>query len=158
MASDGFSIHFLFHSASLVEDALRHRLTSIGIGPRQARVLDALSRMEPTSQVVLAREFGVGAAAMSTMAARLVEAGHVSREIDPGEARAHLLRLTDSGRAKLADIHDAWRDMDALIVERIGTEAAADLSRTARALRDALGGRAPGETTPSRDLIKERTP
>ena len=137
-------MHFLLHSADLVEDALRRRLSQIGVSPRQARVIDALSRMEPASQVALAREFGLGAAAMSTMTARLIEAGYVSREVDPEEARANLLRLTDEGRSLLSDIHAAWRDIDGVITDAIGAGPAAELAGHARALRDALGGRTPG--------------
>lgn len=112
--------------------------------PRQARVIDALARMEPASQVALAREFGVNPASMSTMTARLIEAGLVTREVDPEEARAHLLRLTDRGRGLLEEIHAAWRDVDRLIEQKIGPELAAQLADAAKALRDGLGGRAPG--------------
>ena len=144
MATDRFALHFLLHAADLVEDDLRRRLASLGMRPRQARVIDALSRMEPCSQVRLAREFDVTPASMSTMTVRLIEAGYVSRETDPDEARAHVLRLTESGRDLLSAIHATWREVDAMIAERIGSGPATELAKRARALRDALGGRAPG--------------
>lgn len=144
MARQSFDLHFLLHAADLLEGELRSRLARIDMGPRQARVLDALSRMEPTSQVRLAREFGVGAASMSTMTVRLIEAGFVMREVDPNEARAHRLRLTKAGHGMLAEIHAAWRDMDALIAERIGAERSTQLAQLTHALRDALGGHVPG--------------
>ncbi|WP_299655201.1 MarR family transcriptional regulator [uncultured Jannaschia sp.] len=156
MASYWFALHHLLHSADLVEDALRRRLSRTGVGPRQARVIDALARMEPTSQVALARAFGLGAAAMSTMTARLIEAGYVSRETNPKEARANLLRLTDEGRALLTDIHAAWLDIDRLIEGAIGVGPAVELAGHARALRDALGGRAPG-TVPDIETSTEGT-
>ena len=110
--------------------------------------------MEPASQVSLAREFGITPASMSTMTVRLIEAGFISREPDPDEARSNLLRLTPRGRGLLSDIHAAWGDIDALIAERIGSENAATLARMTRALRDSLGGRVPGapdaETTEPR--------
>ncbi|MBM2576352.1 MarR family transcriptional regulator [Jannaschia sp. Os4] len=141
----------LLHAADLVDDRLRERLGALGLRPRQARVLAALSRMEPISQVRLAREFDVTPASMSTMTARLIDGGFVAREVDPAEARAHLLRLTDRGRGLVDDIHAAWRDVDRLIEERIGAEEAARLTAAARALRDALGGRAPGSDAPRED-------
>ena len=155
MSTDAFDLHFLLHSADLVEAALRRRLERTGIGPRQARVIDALARMEPTSQASLAREFGVGAAAMSTMTARLIEAGYIVREVDPREARAHLLHLTRAGHDLLGEVHDAWRDVDALIRDRIGAERASALAEHARILRDTMGGHAPGAPEPSERPVPE---
>jgi DNA-binding MarR family transcriptional regulator len=144
MATDSFSLHFLLHSAALVEEQLRERLAEIGLRPRQARIIDALSRMEPTSQVSLAREFVITPASMSTMTVRLIEAGFISREPHPDEARSNVLRLTERGRGLLSEIHAAWRDIDVLIAERLGSEDAETLARMTRQLRDNLGGRAPG--------------
>ncbi|MCK0138788.1 MarR family winged helix-turn-helix transcriptional regulator [Aliiroseovarius sp. F47248L] len=144
MQTDSFKLHYLLHSATLLEDHLRMRLAALSIHPRQARVIDALSRMEPASQVQLARAFGTKPASMSTMTARLIDAGFITREIDPKEARAHVLRLTDRGRGLLANIHTAWRDIDRLIEDRIGADSAAQLANLTRDLRDSLGGRVPG--------------
>nr|WP_306267431.1 MarR family transcriptional regulator [Pararhizobium sp. IMCC3301] len=144
MKTDASLLHFLLHSADLVEEHLRRRLTRIELRPRQARVLDALARMEPASQVSLARAFDVTPASMSTMTTRLIEAGFITREIDPSEARSNLLRLTDRGRGLLSEIHTAWREIDAMIAEQIGAEKAADLGSLTRDLRDGLGGHAPG--------------
>lgn len=144
MATDGFKLHLLLHSANLVEDELRRRLALIGVRPRQARILDALSRMEPASQIGVARAFNLTPASMSTMTTRLIEAGFITREIDPSETRSNLLRLTDRGRSKLSDIHEAWREVDRLIADKIGTEQAAALANLTRDLRDRLGGRVPG--------------
>jgi DNA-binding MarR family transcriptional regulator len=156
MTTDTFSLHFLLHAAALLEERLRERLAKIGIRPRQARIIDALSRIEPASQVSLAREFDITPASMSTMTVRLIEAGFISREPHPDEARSNVLRLTTRGRGLLSEIHAAWRDIDALIVERLGAENAETLARTTRDLRDSLGGRVPGAgTTAPKDTTKE---
>ena len=145
MTKNSFQLHSLLHSADLVEDELRQRLALIGIRPRQARILDALARMEPASQIGVARTFNLTPASMSTMTARLIEAGLITREIDPSETRSNILRLTDSGRSKLTDIHKVWREIDALIAVKIGDENAASLAALASGLRNALGGHAPGQ-------------
>lgn len=139
-----FALHFLLHSANLLEGRLRRRLDEIGIGPRQARVIDALHRMGTASQSDLAREFAVTPAAMSTMTVRLVEAGHIRRDPHPDEARSNVLSLTDRGRNLVAEIYEAWTDMDRLIAARLGPEKAEALAKLTRELRDALGGRVPG--------------
>lgn len=144
MVTDKFQLHLLLHSADLVENELRRRLALIDVRPRQARILDALSRMEPASQIGVARAFNLTPASMSTMTARLIDAGFINREIDPSEARSNLLRLTDRGRSKLHDIHKAWREVDAIIADTIGAENAAILAKLTRELRDGLGGNVPG--------------
>lgn len=144
MQHDQFSFHFLLHAGALVEDRLRHRLADLGVRPRQARVLDALGRMGAASQVDLARAFHITPASMSTMTARLIAAGLISRQDHPNEARSYVLRLSERGRGLLSEIHAAWRDVDRLIEETVGAENAASLATLTRALRDGLGGRAPG--------------
>ncbi|GAA3868237.1 MarR family winged helix-turn-helix transcriptional regulator [Celeribacter arenosi] len=154
MQTDSFKLHYLLHSATLLEDHLRMRLAALSIHPRQARVIDALSRMEPASQVQLARAFGTKPASMSTMTTRLIDAGYITREIDPEEARAHMLRLTERGRNLLSDIHAAWREIDRLIEDRIGADSATQLANLTRNLRDTLGGRVPG-VEPANTATKE---
>ncbi len=158
MTTGPFTLHHLLHSADLVEDVLRRRLARIAMRPRQARVIDALARMEPASQVSLARAFDITPASMSTMTARLIEAEFVTREVDPEEARGNLLRLTPRGRGLLSEIHAAWGDVDQMIAERIGADEAEALSRLTRALRDGLGGRVPGGPGADTDAPTETTP
>ena len=150
MTTDTFAMHFLLHSANLVEEELRKRLARIDMPPRQARVIDALARMEPASPVALAREFGVTPASMSTMTARLIDGGYITREVDPSETRSNILRLTKQGHDLLSDIHEAWRDIDALIVAHLGADEASSLANLTRSLRDSLGGRAPGRSRTSK--------
>ncbi|MCC6769802.1 MAG: MarR family transcriptional regulator, partial [Gemmatimonadaceae bacterium] len=99
MRTKTFTLHSLLHAAVLVEGCLRRRLVELDLPPRQARVLDALGRMGTASQVALAREMDVTPASMSTMTARLIDAGLVAREDDPDEARSNLLRLTVHGHS-----------------------------------------------------------
>lgn len=138
-----FDLHFLLHSADLVEERLRQRLARLGIPPRQARILDALDRMGAASQADLARAFNTKPASMSTMTVRLIEAGLITRIVDPDEARSNILRLSPRGKGVLSIIHAAWRDIDLLIEDTIGAEQAAELATLTRRLRDGLGGHAP---------------
>lgn len=144
MTTNTSALHYLLHSAALLEERLRDRLTRIGVKPRQARIIDALSRMVPASQIALARAFDITPASMSTMAVRLIGAGYISREPHPDEARSNVLRLTARGRGLLSEIHAAWREMGTLIADRIGSRDADMLADLTRTLRDSLGGRAPG--------------
>lgn len=144
MKRQGFLLHPLLHSGNLVEDRLRSRLAPYGIQPRQARVLEALSRMGPVSQVELAREFHISAASMSTMSSRLIAAKLISRKANEETARSNVLSLTDEGREMLLEIHEAWGDMDQVIMEALGADRAQSFGDMARELRNKLGGRPPG--------------
>ena len=143
MQTNSFDLHFMLHAADLLEERLRERLAPLGLRPRQARIFDALARLEPVSQVKIAREFNVTPASISTMTARLIDAGYVVKVVDPHEKRAFKLRLTEQGRSCLADVYKAWRDIDEMIAQEIGPEATKQLANRTRELRDRLGGRGP---------------
>lgn len=144
MQFDTVKLHYLLHAATLVEEKLRHRLSEIGISPRQARVIDALARIGAVSQITLAREFAITPASMSTMTGRLIAADIITRKVDPTEVRSNIVELTPRGRALLADVHAAWRDIDTLIAETLGAKDAAAYATLNRRLRDRLGGKVPG--------------
>ena len=78
--------------------------------------------MGAVSQIILAREFAITPASMSTMTGRLIAADIITRKVDPTEVRSNIVELTPRGRALLADIHAAWRDIDTLIAETLGAE------------------------------------
>jgi DNA-binding MarR family transcriptional regulator len=144
MPKQGFAFHAHLHSGHLLEEHLRARLTGLGISPRQARVLDAMERMGPVSQVALAQAFHLAAASMSTMTTRLIKAGLIEKARDPESARGNLLTLSPRGREALASVYDAWTEMDRMIEDLLGQTKAHSLAALTRELRDALGGRPPG--------------
>ncbi len=147
MLTNAHRFHLLLHSGHLVEEKLRRRLMPLGIKPRQARVLDALYRLGSASQVELARRFDVTPASMSSMTSRLIKAGFLVKEHDRTELRSNVLRLTDSGHDMLAAIHATWDEMDLAIESAIGATKARALAELTRELRNALGGRAPHESS-----------
>ncbi len=158
MARKRHKFHLLLHSADLLEERLRLQLAPLGLRPRQARVIDALDRMGETSQAKLAREFDVTQASMSTMTARLIAADLVQRGPDHDDPRGCLLALTEKGRNALDGIDAAWTEIDQIAAEAVGKDAFAELATGAGELRDALGGRAPGQTARRAISTKKRKP
>ncbi|MEV4431520.1 MarR family transcriptional regulator [Streptomyces sp. NPDC049555] len=57
----------------------------------------------------LAAYFGVGKATMSRQLRALEELGLVSRDPDPADGRASLVRITEEGRARFTRVRDARR-------------------------------------------------
>ncbi len=150
MQTKKYAFHPLLHSGDLIEEQLRLRLLPLGLGPRQARMLDALDRLGTAAQIDLAKAFNVTAASMSTMTSRLVEAGFITCTQHQHERRSNVLALTDHGTAMLENIHAAWRAMDDVIETAIGKDKAAALATLTLELRNALGGRAPAKPVPAR--------
>lgn len=144
MLNQSGKFHFLVHSAHLLEERLRARLTPLGVQPRQARVLDALGRMGQASQVELAREFGLTAASMSTMTSRLLKAGLIEKRTDEQELRSNVLKLTEHGQSLLKRIYREWGEIDREIDDLIGAENAEHLGSLTLQLRNVLGGSTPG--------------
>lgn len=147
MPNNPYQFHFFLHCGHLIEERLRTKLTPLKIMPRQARVLDALGRMGQASQVQLADEFGLSAASMSTMTARLLTAGLIEKRVDEQELRSNILKLSKHGKSLLTQIYEIWREVDQEIYQAIGPENATQLANITHELRNALGGFTPGESS-----------
>ncbi|QFS83763.1 transcriptional regulator SlyA [Roseivivax sp. THAF40] len=123
--------HPILYAAVALEERLRERLAPLGITPRQARILLKLDRLGTVSQNVLAEEFQVRAASMSTMTARLIANGFVTRQISASDKRANAIELTDKGRNLLTEVRRVWRDINIIIEQALGTEVARTHSKQA---------------------------
>ncbi|WP_163851257.1 MarR family winged helix-turn-helix transcriptional regulator [Pseudooceanicola aestuarii] len=152
-----FGIHHILHSADILEARLRQRLRGLNLQPRQARVVDALGRLGTASQGKLARQFDVTPASMSTMTARLINGGWISRSPDPDDPRINVLRLTDKGQDLRAEIEAAWEDMDRMIRDLLGPDTADAFLQGAFKLHQALGAHVPGTQPPHTSLHPEET-
>ena len=146
MRKGRFKFHSLLHSASIIERRLDTLLTPLGIKPKQARILNVLNRIGPSSQRRLNEEFSVTSGSMSTMIDRLSAAGLVRRGKDPHDKRTDIISLSERGKDVVFEVRDVWRDIDDLIVEKLGAEKAAMLNELTRELKCALGGRVIGHT------------
>ena len=83
-----------------------------------------------TTISVLARRCGITRQAASQQVALLERKGYVSREPDPGDSRAILVRRTASGNALLADALQAVADIEAGYAEHLGAGRLAALKDT----------------------------
>jgi DNA-binding MarR family transcriptional regulator len=86
------------------------RLAPLGLTPAQERALRLITRSdEPPRMTELADRLGIVPRSLTTVVDALEEAGLVSREIDPRNRRAILLRLTDRGAAVRDELREARR-------------------------------------------------
>ncbi|MFH8786272.1 MarR family winged helix-turn-helix transcriptional regulator [Streptomyces roseoverticillatus] len=80
----------------------------------------------------LAAYFGVGKATMSRQLRALAELGLVTREPDPADGRASLIRITEEGRARFTRVRDARR---AQYVRKLADWDRGEVAELARLLR-----------------------
>lgn len=78
--------------------------------PAAYGLLVRLEETEPARATVLAAYFGVGKATMSRQLRALEDLGLVTREPDPADGRAFLMRLTAEGRERFARVRGARRE------------------------------------------------
>lgn len=135
------NFHSVLHSADLLERRLATLLSPLGIRPRQARILNALSNMGEVSQSALADSFGVTAGSVSTMLDRLEKPGLVRRRPSRFDKRIELVSLTRRGATVLDKVWDVWAELDDILVETLGEGRAAQLVELTRELKFALGGK-----------------
>ncbi|QXE34748.1 MarR family transcriptional regulator [Streptomyces sp. GMY02] len=93
-----------------------------------------LVRLEETGgqrATELAAYFGVGKATMSRQLRALEELRLVTREPDPADGRAWLIRITDEGRARFRRVRDARR---AMYVQKLADWDRAEIAELARLL------------------------
>lgn len=78
--------------------------------PAAYGLLVRLEEAEPERATDLAGYFGVGKATMSRQLRALESLGLVTREPDPADGRAYLMRLTEEGRERFARVRTARRE------------------------------------------------
>lgn len=113
--------------------SLRHRaraaqlLAPLGLHTGQEAVLLELDRTGPMIQAQLSEALGCEPPSVTLMSRKLEAAGYIRRTPDPGDKRATLVALTDSGTALVEQIRELWvtlaeetvRDLPPATVEQL---------------------------------------
>jgi DNA-binding MarR family transcriptional regulator len=117
----------LDRAAALV---VRHIARSTSLTSRAA--LGALREDGPTRLTELARSQGVSQPAMTQLVARLERESLVVRLIDPEDARATLVDITESGRAVWTELKDTRRERLAELLDNLSPDEEAALGLAMR--------------------------
>jgi len=104
-------------------------------------LLRQLHRQGSASIGQLAAHLDVRASTMSQMLDRLERSGYITREPDPADARAKLVRLTETGRRTVGKTEEVWRNALTEPFERLDAEERETLARLMRKLSEQLPGR-----------------
>lgn len=101
-----------------------YRASGAGIESRWFPVMRFLRDVGPTTVTEVATAIGQTHSAVSQLADRLVEAGMVVRQRDPGDGRRSVLALTDAGERALGALGPVWLALRRGMAESLGPRMA----------------------------------
>ena len=117
-------------------------------------VLSALDEDGPSRLTALATATGIAQPAMTQLASRLEREGLVVRLIDPDDARATLVAITDAGRALRAELHQSMQVRMAELLDRMSADDRHGYGQLTRFLTpDAQAACEPVEATPPEPVL-----
>lgn len=100
-----------------------------GLEPGAYGLLLRLDQVGAERPSELAGYFGIGKPTISRQLRALEQHGLVSREPDPADGRAHLVKLTDEGRRRFTGVRDARRANYLKLMESWERGEVAELAR-----------------------------
>jgi MarR family transcriptional regulator, temperature-dependent positive regulator of motility len=129
--------HLLHRALQRALDIYAEELGDAGITQRQFAVLAAAAEREGATQADLVRITGIDRSTLADMARRMIGKGLLERERSNLDGRANAVRLTEAGRAALAEAQPRMAAADARLLKLIsgGGRRAAFV----RLLRDLAG-------------------
>ena len=129
--------------------SLRHRaraatlLAPLGLHVGQEALLLELDRTGPRIQAQLSDALGCEPPTITLMTRKLEASGHVRRRPDPGDKRASIVELSDSGRALTARIKQLWCELAEETVQGLSAETMAQLPSILETLTANVDSRSP---------------
>lgn len=135
----------------LLHRALQHALDIYGaevgdgaLTQRQFAVLTAVEAKEGLTQTDLVRATGIDRSTLADLVARMIAKGLLARERSAADARANVVRLTELGRALLAETAPKVAAADARILGLLPAKSRDSFLNTLGALSAAAEAGAPG--------------
>lgn len=129
--------------------SLRHRaraaqlLAPLGLHPGQEALLLELDRTGPRIQAQLSEALGCEPPSVTLMTRKLEASGHIERAPDPGDKRATVVALTDSGRALAAQVRQLWLTLAEETIRGLPAELREQLPGTLHTMSTNVTGKPP---------------
>jgi DNA-binding MarR family transcriptional regulator len=140
----GAGVELARSPSHLLHRALQHALDiyveTAGEGAptqRQFAVLAAVAADEGLTQTALVRATGIDRSTLAELAARMISKGLLARERSASDARANTVRLTEAGRAALAEAAPKVAEADARILALVPAKAREGFLSVLRSLSEA---------------------
>jgi DNA-binding MarR family transcriptional regulator len=139
-AATTHSLGFLLAKASARwNERLAHAFAERGypeVRPGWGSVLLPLYEEDRLRMGDLARRARLAKQTLTTLVRQMERAGFVEREVDPDDARAWRIRLTERGHAFRATADEVVRDLDARVAEHLTREATEELRRALKGVME----------------------
>ena len=119
-ALDRSPSHLLHRALQRALDIYAEEFGEGAITQRQYAVLAAAQEREGATQADLVRTTGIDRSTLADMARRMIDKGLLERERSTMDARANAVRLTEAGRAALADAGPRMAAADGRLLKLIG--------------------------------------
>jgi len=134
----------LRRAAHQIDTEIRRRLAPLGMELWELEILTALRRNGGALTMGQLQDVAqLTSGAITNRVARLEEAGHVRREVDPADRRHVIVTLTAAGRDRAQQVVDANNAAEAEIFASIDSALQQRLSAELRELLLAVEGPAP---------------
>ena len=112
--------HLLHRALQTALDIYADEFGENGLTQRQFAVLAAAEAREGATQADLVRITGIDRSTLADMARRMIDKGLLERERSAMDARANAVRLTDTGRAALAEAQPRMAAADTRLLKLVG--------------------------------------
>jgi len=121
---DDVVVHLLHRVSQRADDLFAKEVGEIGLTPRQFAVLFAAAQSDAPTQTDIVDSTGIDRSTVAQMMPRMVKKGLLQRRRSRHDARAIIVRLTETGRGNLRTSEP--------LAHRAGSELLASLSEEQR--------------------------
>ena len=136
-------MHLLMHIGKLLQERMRSALTEGGIHFGQARILVALLKQGPLTQVSIGRGLDIRPATVTNMVKKMEASGLIERQRDAKDDRIINVTLTSKGKEAANFAASVMAQVEDEIRRELTTKETADLLYPLLKVRNALGGTDP---------------
>lgn len=119
---DQSPLHLLHRAGQCAARVFQSEMSGGGLTARQSVVLLAAGSMEGCSQTHLVQVTGIDRSTITDLVRRMVAKGLLQRRRSKDDARAYVVRLTDSGRGELSKAIPVCSRVDAGLLAALPTE------------------------------------
>lgn len=112
-------LHLLHRAGQVADELFAEEMEGSDLTPRQFAVLRVLQRLEAASQTDIVNETGIDRSTLADIVKRLVGRGLIARRRSKSDARAYVVRLTQTGRDALKSAEPASERVETRILKML---------------------------------------
>lgn len=122
-------VHRILVAAHVLSESLNSACEQAGVSLPLARAFQILATSKkPVTPTELSRGLGRSPAATSELIKRLVNAGHITADVDAADRRSFRLALTAAGRRKWEQVRSSLEQAEAMVEKACGKQKMSQLA------------------------------